>query len=130
MRRESFFLMVQSFFLFVFEKYFIRSLKLKYTLKEDFAKFLVLGLALFVFRYVTDLNAVSYWAFVADSDKVSIPVVELKVPVIPPTLVKASTSSEDWKLFEIVMVAEAIFVSSMSDTVIPGSIMVGVAPSV
>lgn len=53
---ESFFLMVQSFFLYVFEKYFIREFKGSYTIREDYKKFLLLGLALFLMAITKNIG--------------------------------------------------------------------------
>jgi len=53
---ESFFLMIQSLFLFVFEKYFISQKKEKYAIKEDYKKFLLLGLCVFLMAITKNIG--------------------------------------------------------------------------
>lgn len=53
---ESFFLMVQSFFLYVAEKYFIGNLKDSYNLKDDYGKFLAVGLAVFLMAITKNIG--------------------------------------------------------------------------
>ncbi len=53
---ESFFLMIQSLFLFSFEKCFISGWKEKYTLKEDYKRFLLLGFTLFLMAITKNIG--------------------------------------------------------------------------
>ena len=53
---ESFYLMVQSFFLFIFNKYFILDKEEKYSIKKDYKKFLLLGLSLFLIAITKNIG--------------------------------------------------------------------------